>query len=150
MPETDSIHMGPRIYTGVGIIISVSFLSWIAQVLTDSGSWIGCILGYPLAVIVLIFFTQWMYLCGINSLEPTLKAHFDELNIIETFHPRGKDYGHMEIDEAPTPFENVIIQDDPAATPLPVTPTHLMTKLCHFQDEQKKGTFSRKVMHAPP
>ncbi|CAF0862435.1 unnamed protein product [Didymodactylos carnosus] len=54
--------------------------------------------------------------------------HFDEMNILATYHPADKDYGHMKIEEPKTPF-NRDIEEEMEVEQGAVDPTTLANRL---------------------
>ncbi|CAF1234611.1 unnamed protein product [Adineta ricciae] len=65
--------------------------------------------------------------------------HFDEMNIIATYHPADKDYGHMKIEEPKTPYAPNDIIDEEAESETPgVDPAKLAQRLSESAQSSTK------------
>ena len=59
--------------------------------------------------------------------------HFDEMNIIATYHPVDKDYGHMKIEEPKTPYaRNEAIDEENESATTGIDPNTLAQRLLGF------------------
>uniref|UniRef100_A0A6B2G6G9 Protein phosphatase inhibitor 2 (Trinotate prediction) n=1 Tax=Myxobolus squamalis TaxID=59785 RepID=A0A6B2G6G9_MYXSQ len=65
---------------------------------------------------------------------------WDEENVAATFHPVDKDYGHIKINEPPTPYESGSDFDEDSLTPSPNVSFNAVSLSNKLEEVQRKIT----------